>query len=151
MKSLKIIFLVFIALASILIGVTYALKKSPSATGAEVDWRILGLLDYVTNEVPAELNAFNEQDVRIPGFVVPLEDNSKMITEFLLVPTPQACIHVPPPPPNQMVLVKMDKGFDASQAYGPVWVYGKLHIGKAQHMYGESSFHLSGTFVEKYK
>lgn len=53
--------------------------------------------------VPQPVGGVNKkldnQDVRIPGFVVPLEGDAKKITAFLLVPYFGACIHVPPPPP----------------------------------------------------
>ncbi len=50
------------------------------------------------------------QRVKIPGFVVPLEsDEGGKMTEFFLVPYFGACIHVPPPPPNQIVYVTLEK------------------------------------------
>ena len=48
----------------------------------------------------------NDKDVRIPGFIVPLEyKESEIVTRFLLVPYFGACIHEPPPPPNQTIYV----------------------------------------------
>jgi hypothetical protein len=47
--------------------------------------------------------------VRLPGYVVPLEYSQGAIREFLLVPYFGACIHSPPPPANQIVLVRLDK------------------------------------------
>jgi hypothetical protein len=116
----------------------------------ELHWRELAKLDYVTGQAPPELKSLDGKRIKIPGFMVPLEDQAQMVTEFLLVPTAQACIHVPPPPPNQMVLVKMK---DKPQAVimGPVWVYGDLHIVTQQHFYGESSFSLDGLAVEPYR
>ncbi len=81
--------------------------------------------------------------------MVPLEDSQKDVIEFLLVPSPQACIHVPPPPPNQMVYVKMKKGTDV--AMGPIWVYGTLNLVTKKSMYGDASFELIGDAVEPYK
>lgn len=120
----------------------------PDAT--EVDWRQLGDLDYVTGQAPADLKALDGKTVKIPGFMVPLEDSQKEVTQFLLVPSPQACIHVPPPPPNQMVLVDMDKG-GTPVAFGPIWVYGTLHLHSKKHMYGESSFQMTGLHIEPYQ
>lgn len=117
----------------------------------EVDWRLLGDLDYVTGKATGELEALDGKPVRIPGFMVPLEDNSKNVVEFLLVPSPQACIHVPPPPPNQMVLVDMDKDSKTEVAFGPIWVYGKLKIKSKRHLFGESSFTMEGTRIEPYR
>ena len=56
------------------------------------------------------VKALDGQSVSLPGFVVPLEGDSELITEFLLVPYFGACIHVPPPPPNQLVHVTIKGG-----------------------------------------
>lgn len=120
-------------------------------SGAELDWNGLGELDYVTGQAPESLKKMDGQEVRIPGFMVPLEDDQKSVTTFLLVPTPQACIHVPPPPPNQMVLVEMSASQHTAVAYGPIWVYGKLSLKSKRHMYGESSFTMQGTSIEPYR
>ena len=52
------------------------------------------------------VKALDGQSVSLPGFVVPLEGDSELITEFLLVPYFGACIHVPPPPPNQPIWIQ---------------------------------------------
>ncbi|MFC3095298.1 DUF3299 domain-containing protein [Alteromonas sediminis] len=64
--------------------------------------------------------------VRIPGFVVPLEGSADSTTEFLLVPYFGACIHVPPPPSNQIVYVKFSEGVKIENLYDAIWVTGKL-------------------------
>ena len=117
--------------------------------GVEVDWRLLGEMDYVTGNSSSELKALDGKGVKIPGFMVPLEDNQREVVEFLLVPSPQACIHVPPPPPNQMVYVKMKRGTDA--AVGPIWVHGTLNLVTKKSMYGDASFELIGEAIEPYK
>lgn len=63
---------------------------------------------------------------KIPGFVVPLEGDAELITEFLLVPYFGACIHVPPPPSNQIVYVRFSEGVPINNLYDAVWVTGKL-------------------------
>ncbi|GAC35081.1 DUF3299 domain-containing protein [Paraglaciecola polaris] len=73
----------------------------------------------VVNELDGKL-------VKIPGFVVPLEGSSDTTTEFLLVPYFGACIHVPPPPPNQIVYVKFSTGVPIDNIYDAVWVTGTL-------------------------
>ncbi len=122
---------------------------SSAGSAVEVDWRLLGDMDYISGKSSGELQALNGKMVKIPGFMVPLEDSQKKVTEFLLVPTPQACIHVPPPPPNQMVYVKMKNGSDV--AFGPIWVYGTLNLSVQKSMYGEASFELIGEMIEPYK
>ncbi|MGZ3775330.1 MAG: DUF3299 domain-containing protein [Pseudobdellovibrionaceae bacterium] len=138
-------------LAVILGTVVYQLisSRGGALSGVEVDWRLLSEMDYITGNASSELKALNGKSVKIPGFMVPLEDNQKDVVEFLLVPSPQACIHVPPPPPNQMVYVKMKRGTEA--AVGPIWVYGTLNLVTKKSMYGDASFELIGEAVEAYR
>ncbi len=121
-----------------------------SGAGIEVDWRLLNQHDYITNSAPEEIKALQGQAIKIPGFMVPLEDNLQKVTEFLLVPTPTACIHVPPPPPNQMVYVKMKKGVEARPG-APIWVYGKFKVNTVKSQYGDVSFEMEGNEVEDYR
>lgn len=104
----------------------------------------------MSGKSPPELKALDGKPVKIPGFMVPLEDNMKAVTEFLLVPSPQACVHVPAPPPNQMVFVKM-VGTSPEVAYGPIWVFGKLNLVTKKSVYGEASFEIEGQRIEPYK
>lgn len=127
----------------------YFFGGSGGGDATEVDWRLLDKMDYVTQKAPPELEKVNKTRVKIPGFMVPLEDNQRKVTEFLLVPSPQACIHVPPPPPNQMVYVKMKKGVPAAD--GPIWVYGDFEVTVKHSQYGEASFELTGDYLEPYK
>ncbi len=140
-----------ILLVGVLTGGLYqAISSRYSAlNGVEVNWRLLGDMDYVTGKASSDLEALNGRAVKVPGFMVPLEDDSRKVVEFLLVPTPQACIHVPPPPPNQMVYVKMKRG--AEIAMGPIWVYGTLNLVTKKSMYGDASFEIEGEGIEPYK
>lgn len=70
--------------------------------------------------------ALDGQVIRLPGYVLPLEITGKKVTEFLLVPWVGACIHTPPPPPNQIVHVKTDTPFEVTSLFAPVWVTGRL-------------------------
>jgi hypothetical protein len=117
----------------------------------EVDWRKLGELDYITGIASEDLKKLDGQIVRVPGFMVPLEDEVKSVTEFLLVPNPQACIHVPPPPSNQMVFVTVAKSAHQNVQFGPIWVYGKLKLSPKNHQYGEASFQLESLAIERYR
>ena len=80
----------------------------------------LDLLDKTPN---ADLNG---KSIRMPGYVLPLEFDGGETTEFLLVPFVGACIHVPPPPPNQIVYVNYQRGFKSPGLYTPVYVTGRL-------------------------
>jgi len=68
----------------------------------------------------------NGQQVRLAGYVLPLEMGGQKITEFLLVPYVGACIHEPVPPANQIVRVKFERGFEVDGRFTPVWVQGKM-------------------------
>lgn len=67
-------------------------------------------------------------DVRLPGYVVPLEAGDQGLREFLLVPYFGACIHSPPPPSNQIVLCRAEPGHKGLRAMDAVWVSGRLQI-----------------------
>ena len=66
--------------------------------------------------------------VRMPGYALPLEFNGESVQEFLLVPYVGACIHVPPPPPNQIVFVTTRESYKAKDRYDPVWVTGRIRL-----------------------
>ena len=70
----------------------------------------------------------NGQQVRMPGYALPLEYYGTQITEVLLVPWVGACIHTPPPPPNQIVYVKVNEGFENKGRFTPVWVTGEMNV-----------------------
>ena len=71
----------------------------------------------------------NGQYVRLPGYLLPLEFSGKNVSEFLLVPWVGACIHTPPPPPNQIVHVRPEKPVAMSGMFEAVWVTGQLTTG----------------------
>lgn len=68
------------------------------------------------------------QLVRIPGYALPLEFDGTSVEEFLLVPYVGACIHVPAPPKNQMVFVRLKQSYAAKTLYEPIWITGRMKI-----------------------
>lgn len=68
----------------------------------------------------------NGSQVKIPGFVIPLEGTADLVTEFLLVPFLGACIHVPPPPANQIIYVRFKEGAPVTQLWDVVYIVGTL-------------------------
>lgn len=73
--------------------------------------------------------ALDGKQIALAGYPVPLETNEQSdYIEFFLVPYPGACIHVPPPPPNQIVLVRYAKGIALPDIYEPLWVEGTLKV-----------------------
>jgi uncharacterized protein len=97
---------------------------------------------------PAVVESLDGQRVRIGGYVVPLDFDATRVKEFLLVPFVGACIHVPPPPPNQLVYVRSEAGFDVKGSFDPVWVTGKLETKVAFTGLAEAGYSMSAEKVE---
>lgn len=95
---------------------------------------------------------FNQQAIRLPGFVVPVEYNDdQVITEFFLVPYFGACIHVPPPPPNQIIYVKYPKGLELTALYDPFWIEGTMHTEIIQNDIALSAYRLDAETIKPYE
>lgn len=81
------------------------------------------------------------QELRIAGYPVPLESNERgLYTSFFLVPYAGACIHVPPPPPNQIILVDYPRGIAIEDIYEPFWMSGSLHIDQTSNELANASY-----------
>lgn len=124
----------------------------PGPDGAiAVTWDDLYELNFETGERTPKLEALDDQLVKVPGFMVPLDDAAEAVSEFLLVPYAGACVHVPPPPPNQIVYVKMMTDRSSTVYWwDPIWIYGTLHIDDVMHAYGKASYSLDGERTEIY-
>jgi len=88
--------------------------------------------------------------VKLPGYVVPLEEAGGAIKEFLLVPYFGACIHSPPPPANQIVHVVPAKPARGLRSMDVVWVSGKLHAKRQDSYMGKSGYHMDAFRIETY-
>lgn len=104
--------------------------------------------------------ALNGQRVKIAGFVVPLDVNKKKVKEFLLVPYFGACIHVPPPPSNQVVHAinaKIDNKQEneylksAALIQGPITVIGILQTTSSNTSMGSAGYKIQVETIEEYK
>lgn len=110
---------------------------------AEVDWRVLRGLDTRTGQASPLLEMIAGTNVKIAGYMVPLDDGFEEANEFLLVPTPGACVHTPPPPGNQIVYATMATGRPAKvELVFSVWACGKLDIATTESPYGAVGFKL---------
>jgi len=89
--------------------------------------------------------------VKLPGYLVPLEEGAAGHTEFLLVPYFGACIHTPPPPANQIVLVVPAKPAAGYRSMDTVWVSGTLKATRSNSPMGSSGYRLESALVERYK
>jgi hypothetical protein len=92
----------------------------------------------------------NGRAVRIPGFVVPVEFDEEIITEFFLVPYFGACIHSPPPPPNQIIYVQAAKGLKLKTLYDPFWISGKLSTTLVENFMATAAYSLEMSSYEAY-
>jgi hypothetical protein len=88
--------------------------------------------------------------VKLPGYVVPLEDVRGELKEFLLVPYFGACIHTPPPPANQIVHVVAGKPLKEVRMMDAVWVTGKLKVHRGDSAMGISGYKMEDVVVERY-
>ena len=87
------------------------------------------------------IESFDKKAVKIPGFMVPLiSDEQQRVTEFFIVPYFGACLHMPPPPPNQMIYGKVTEGFELSQLTEPFWFEGVIHIETTNNLTGTSAY-----------
>ncbi|WP_233054149.1 DUF3299 domain-containing protein [Motilimonas cestriensis] len=93
----------------------------------------------------------NGKTIRLPGFVVPLEGDENTITEFFLVPYFGACIHVPPPPPNQIIYVKYPKGAPVDDVWGAVWIEGTIKAETMSNDLATVGYTMEGIKVEVYE
>ena len=111
-----------------------ALADKLRATGVDVD-RLTAAVAGRNAEIGrrrAKLNVeLDGQIVRIPGYALPLETSPDGVTEFLLVPYVGACIHVPPPPANQIIYAKLADAFTLEGLFQPVWITGRIEAKEA--------------------
>lgn len=104
----------------------------------------------VWDEAPT-VQSMRGRDIRIPGFIVPLEGNEKGLREFLLVPYFGACIHTPPPPANQIIHVRASPPVKGFQTMSAVWVSGTLDLDRGKSELGATGYSLNAARVEKYR
>jgi len=96
--------------------------------------------------------SMNGKRIRLGGYPVPLEADAKgRSTLFFLVPYPGACIHVPPPPPNQLVLVRYHKGLKLDDIYTPLWVTGTLKVEQGSNDLADAAYALEAGNVRVVK
>ena len=104
------------------------------------------VMDFSVNK------ALDGSNIKIPGFIVPLDvGKDGLVSEFFLVPYFGACIHVPPPPPNQIVYVRMNKGIALDSIYEAYWITGRMKTSNKTTRLGASAYQLDGSKVEIYK
>tara|TARA_B100000767_G_scaffold35706_1_gene30269 strand:+ start:2691 stop:3203 length:513 start_codon:yes stop_codon:yes gene_type:complete len=106
------------------------LAQQPKSKGVRTDW--------------------NGQIVRLPGFVVPIEYSGNSVKAFILVPFLGACIHVPPPPANQLVFVTTAKPYKSAGLHAPVNVIGMFGTASQSTQLADISYALSADIIKPY-
>lgn len=130
-----------------------ALVFSLNSFGAEVSWETLKTLGFDTktkkNIIKPELQKALGKEISIKGFMMPLDYEAKEVVEFLFMPYVPSCMHVPPPPANQLVLVKMKKGAKIKPSFYPIELTGKLAVEANADL--ESSYKMEGFKIKELK
>lgn len=105
-------------------------SQQPASTGVRTDW--------------------NGKIVRLPGFIVPIDMDGTAVTAFILVPYVGACIHVPPPPANQLVFVTTPEPYEADGLYDPVNVTGMFGVSAMSTHLAQIGYALSAESIEPF-
>ncbi len=106
-------------------------SQQPESHGVRTDW--------------------NGEIVRIPGFIVPIEYEGTGVTAFILVPYVGACIHVPPPPANQLVFVTTSTPYESDGLFEPVNVIGMFGVSSLSTHLAEIGYALSADKIVPYR
>jgi hypothetical protein len=106
-------------------------SRQPMSSGVRDDW--------------------NGKTVRISGYIVPLDYSGTGVTLFLLVPYVGACIHVPPPPANQLVLVTTERPYESDGLFAPVTVTGMFGTASTSTQLAEIGYALSADRIVAYR
>jgi len=104
-------------------------------------------VQHVSRQRMAQFGTFNTvaevtgHKIKLPGYVVPIEsDDQGRMTEFFFVPFFGACIHVPPPPPNQLVYAKLGQAIKTPQIWDPYWLRGELRVETVKNQIAGSAY-----------
>ena len=89
--------------------------------------------------------------IKMPGFIIPFDTSAEGVTSFMLVPYVGACIHTPPPPANQLVMVDSVKPWPGDQLWDPVWVTGTMHTQLQSTKLGQTGYAITANAMEVYE
>lgn len=106
-------------------------SEQPPSTGVRTDW--------------------NGRTVRLSGYMIPLDYDGTGVTAFMLMPYVGACIHVPPPPANQLVLVTAEQPYESDGLFAPVTVTGMFGTASTSTQLAEIGYALSADRVKPYR
>lgn len=105
-------------------------RQQPPSQGVRTDW--------------------NGQVVRLPGYIVPIDFSGTGVSAFILVPFVGACVHVPPPPANQLVFVTTEKPYESSGLFEAVNVVGMFGTASTSTQLADIAYALSADHIEPF-
>lgn len=106
----------------------------------------------IFDENATRLNTeLDDTSVRLPGYIIPLDMGADGVTSFVLVPYVGACIHVPPPPPNQLVFVTTETPWPSDSLWDAVWVSGRLGAHLRSTEIAEIGYQIVAEKIEPYE
>ena len=94
---------------------------------------------------------YSGQEIKLAGYVTPISFEGDKVVEFLFVPYHGACIHVPPPPANQIVYVEGAEGLNSAELFNPVWLIGKLSVTSVSTIVADVGYSMRSARVEPYR
>lgn len=106
----------------------------------------------IFDENATKLNkALDGAFIKMPGFIIPFDVGAKGVTEFMLVPYTGACIHTPPPPANQLVMVDTKTPWPSDDLWDPVWVIGQMRTQLQSTDLGQTGYAITAEKMEIYE
>ncbi len=129
----------------------YQSKIMITPEGSPEEVELYKVMQAEFDQAPAN-TTLNTKMVKIPGFVSPLDESDGMVGEFLLVPYFGSCIHSPPPPVNQTVVVNPQQGksIAMSKIRRPVWVIGEMRVERSTTDLAEAAYRIENARLEEY-
>lgn len=113
-----------------------------------MDHTMRGMQTGTFNTVPA----LDGQKIKLAGYIVPSETTAEgELKEFFLVPYFGACIHVPPPPPNQIILARLEKPIPMTEIYDAFWITGTLKVEKTESEIAATAYTMAVDEVKLYE
>jgi hypothetical protein len=106
----------------------------------------------IYDENATKLNdELNGAYIKMPGFIIPFDTSAQGVTEFMLVPYVGACLHTPPPPANQLVMVNSAKPWPSDKLWDPVWVTGRMRTQLQSTNLGQTGYSIVADAMEVYE
>ena len=117
-----------------------------------------GIAEGSAADQAIQIGTFNVVDeldgmkIRLPGYTVPFDYGSEAeISEFLLVPYYGACLHAPPPPPNQTVFVETEEKIKLRDLSQAVWIEGTIRTARQDTELADAAYTIEMTGWEIYE